>query len=245
MTLSKQIKIICNLYIGLISMLPIDKIKIVIAFDERLVADGLKSILSGQNDLNILGTLKNDENIFHFVSQQNPDIIIFEFSWWMTSHLELMADFHSTFPETRILVISELVSQQMIEKIMPYINGYVVKTCSSDKVLISIHEIIESGKYLCPKALEKLFECDKAVESDSILTIREREVLCAWIESKGNDEVANHLNISVSTVRTHINNIRQKLGNLNHLQLMIYACRQNILDRNFRPVCPNCRSFCN
>lgn len=226
-------------------MPPNETINIVIAFDEQLVADGLKSILSNQNNLNVLGLLENNENLIRLIPRLNPDIIIFEFAFWTANHLELVGKFHSIFPGIKILIISELVSQEIIEKIMPYINGYVVRTCSSEKVLLAISEIFESGKYLCPSALDKLFNCDKTVKNDSELTIRERQVLCAWIESKGNDEVANRLNISVSTVRTHINNIRQKLGNLNHLQLMIYACRQNILDRNFRPVCPNCRSFCN
>ncbi|MGQ8335578.1 LuxR C-terminal-related transcriptional regulator [Sunxiuqinia sp. A32] len=226
-------------------MLTNKTIKILIAFDEKLVAEGLKAILTNQNNLDVIALLKNDERIFNIIPQLNPDIIIFEFAFWMAKYAELMAKVHSSFPELKILIVSELVSPEIIKDIMPSINGYVIRTCSSEKVILSINEIFESGKYLCPKALDELFNCTRRVKEDSLLTIREREVLCSWIESNGNDEIANTLNISISTVRTHMNNIRQKLGNLNHLQLMIYACRQNILNQNFRPICPNCRSFCN
>lgn len=220
-------------------------IKVVIVFDEQLVADGLKCILSGQKNINVLSLVMNDENIFQLVPDLNPDIIIFEFSKWMGNYPKLMKKFHSTFPLLNILIISESVSHEIIKDIMPSISGYMVRTCSSEKVILAVNEIFKSGKYLCPKVLDEYFTCTRTVKSDSILSHREKEVLCTWIESKDNNEIAENLNISRSTVRTHMNNIRQKLGNLNHLQLMIYACRQNILNQNFRPVCPNCRSFCN
>lgn len=227
-------------------MLNNETIKIVIAFDEQLVADGLVCNFSNQNNLNILGVFENEENIFHLIPELNPDIIIFEFAMWMAKYSELMAKLHSTFPTLRILIISELVSHEIIKNIMSFINGYVIRTCSSEKIILAINEIFGSGKYLCPEVLNEYFNCSRniKIKSNSTLTIREREVLCTWVESKGNNEVADILNISSSTVRTHMNNIRQKLGDLNHLQLMIYACRQNILNRNFKPICPNCRSFC-
>lgn len=226
-------------------MLASKTIKIAIAFDEQLVADGLKSILSNQFNINVAGVFDNKDNIFHIIHKLNPDIIIFEFVMWMARYSELMAKLHSSFPGLRILIISELVSHEIIQQVMPFINGYVIRTCSSEKVILAVNEIFYSGKYICPKALDEYFNCSKNIKSDSTLTTREREVLCTWIESKDNSEIAENLNISISTVRTHMNNIRQKLGELNHLQLMIYACRQNILNRNFKPVCPNCRSFCN
>lgn len=226
-------------------MLKNETIKIVIAFDQQIVADGLEAILSKQNDISVAGLVENDGDIFSLIPQLNPDIILFEFFVWMAKYPDLMTKLNSLFPELKILIITESISHDIMKLIMPSINGFLLKTCSSEKLILAIHEIFTSGKYLCPKALDEYFNCQRTVKNDSQLTIREKEVLCTWIESKGNDEIADNLNISRSTVRTHMNNIRQKLGNLNHLQLMIYACRQNIMNRNFRPICPNCRSFCN
>ncbi|WP_081804896.1 helix-turn-helix transcriptional regulator [Draconibacterium orientale] len=47
--------------------------------------------------------------------------------------------------------------------------------------------------------------------------------------------------MSESTVRTHLKNIRQKLGSINYLQIMIYACQHNLISDNHKPICPNCR----
>jgi DNA-binding NarL/FixJ family response regulator len=222
----------------------IEPIKIAIAFDQQLVADGLEVILSNQNNIEVVGLIENKENVIDLIPGLNPHIVIFEFLFWMERYIGLMSKLHLLFPDLKILIISELVSEKMIKLIMPHVNGYLLKTCSSEKMILAVHEIFETGIYLCPKAIGEFFKCTRTVKNDTELTEREQEVLCTWMESKGNNEIAGNLNISESTVRTHMNNIRQKLGNLNHLQLMIYACRQNIMNRNFRPICPNCRSFC-
>ena len=219
-------------------------IRMLIAFDQQLVADGIKEILLNHNDIVVIDLVNNEKDIFETITRLNPDMIIFEFMFWKTKFNEVMSKLHLLFPELKILIISEFVSQEIIKSVMPYINGYLLKTCSSEKLVLAIHEIIESGKYLCPKAIDEYFKCTRTVNTDTELTVREKEVLSTWMESKGNTEIASNLNISESTVRTHLNNIRQKLGDLNHLQLMIYACKQNIMNRNFRPICPNCRSYC-
>ena len=219
-------------------------IRMIITFDQQLVADGMKEILLNRNEIATIELVNNKEDIFDATSRLNPDMIIFEYMFWKTKFIETMSKLRLLFPDLKILIVSELISQEILRAIMPYINGYLLKTCSAEKLVLAIHEIIDSGKYLCPKAIDEYFKCTRTVSSDVELTTREREVLCTWIESKGNNEIASNLNISESTVRTHLNNIRQKLGDLNHLQLMIYACKQNIMNRNFRPICPNCRSYC-
>ncbi|WP_167618977.1 response regulator transcription factor [Maribellus sediminis] len=219
--------------------------KILLAFDQKLVADCLKSYLSHHKNLQVIGEIKNDNNPSKTISDLNPDLVIFEFMLWSVKYLDYMSKLNLQFPGLKILIISELISQQLMVKIMPYINGYVVKTCSAEKIILAIQEINCSGKYLCPKAVDNFFKCHRNDENDSSLTGREKQILSAWIEEETNNEVANALNISVSTVRTHLKNIREKLGNVNRLQMMIYACKHNLLARKHKPICPNCRFFIN
>lgn len=216
---------------------------ILLAFDQKLVADCLKSYLSHHKNLQVVGEVKNDNVPFKSIQELNPDIIIFEFMLWSIKYIDYMSKLNLQFPNTKILIISELISQELMVKIMPYINGYVVKTCSAEKVIIAIQEINSAGKYLCPKAVDRFFSCGENGNGDSKLTGREKQILSSWIEEETSHEVANALNISESTVRTHIRNIREKLGNVNRLQLMIYACKHNLLGRKHKPICPNCRFF--
>ncbi len=224
-------------------MQPNETTKILLAFDQKLVADCIKSYLSHHKHLQIIGEIKNDDDPSKSIGDLNPDLIIFEFVLWSVKYLDYMSKLNLLFPSLKILIVSELISQQLMVKIMPFINGYVVKTCSAEKILLAIQEINNSGKYLCPKAVDNFFKCQRNVEDDSSLTGRDKQILSAWMEEETNNEVANALNISVSTVRTHLKNIREKLGNVNHLQMMIYACKHNLLGRKHKPICPNCRFF--
>jgi len=219
-------------------------IKVLIAFDQLLVAEGLEAILSDHGDIKVVGLLENSGDINNLVSKQLPDIIIFEFSIWLSKHTDYLIKFRNAFPELRIIILSELISQELLDEIMPNIDGYLIRTCAAEKVILAIHEVYTSGKYLCPKALEEYFNGSGKTYNNSKLSAREKEILGTWLRSKNNIDMADKLNISESTVRTHLKNIREKLGNINHVEMMVYACKENASNRNFVPICPNCRSFC-
>ncbi|WP_297095677.1 response regulator transcription factor [uncultured Draconibacterium sp.] len=215
--------------------------KILIAYDQRLVADCLKSYLTDQKHLLVVGMVNSEDNLYIAIEELKPDLIVFEFMLWSIKYIDYMSSLNIRFPQLKILVISELISHELMAKIMPYINGYIVKTCAAEKIIIAIQEIKSSGKYLCPKAVDKYFSCPHGEKTNSQLTTREKQILGTWITEDTYNAVANTLNISESTVRTHLKNIREKLGSINHLQMMIYACQHNLISDKHKPICPNCR----
>jgi len=219
-------------------------IKILIAYDQSLVAEGLAALLSKQKDLSVIEVFENNSVLNLKLEEYDADILIVELSSWVIQHFEYIKTIHNSYPALKLLILSELIEHRQLEELMPHIHGYILKTCSSEKVFFAIREIFGSGKYLCSKAIDVYFrnENDKQTELD--LTSREKEILTGWLTTKNNNELAMQLNISQSTVRTHLKNIRQKLGDVNHIQLMNYACRENILKGKFKPICNNCRSFC-
>ncbi|WP_158869313.1 response regulator transcription factor [Maribellus comscasis] len=215
--------------------------KILIAYDQRLVAECLKTYMVENQHSQIVGLVNNAENPFKVIADLRPNLIIFEFKLWSIKYIDYMSKLNLKFPRLKILVISELISHVLMMKIMPFINGYIVKSCSADKIILAIQEIKTAGKYLCPKAVDKFFSCQREEQNDSKLTSREKQILGTWITEETYNAVANTLNISESTVRTHLKNIREKLGSLNHLQMMIYACQHNLISDKHKPICPNCR----
>ncbi|MFA5328340.1 MAG: response regulator transcription factor [Prolixibacteraceae bacterium] len=218
-------------------------IKILISYDQRLVAEGLASILSKQKDIRILALLENDSFWEKNISANEVDILILELDNWCTKHFDFTKRIHEYFPDLKILILSEIIKHSHLDNLMPNIDGYVLRTCSSETVVFAIREIFSSGKYLCAEEIDVIFGGNNKNESGLELTAREREILANWLTSKDNNDLARKLNISHSTVRTHIKNIRQKLGAVTHVQLMNYACRENISMGNFNPVCENCKSY--
>ncbi|HZL11473.1 MAG TPA: response regulator transcription factor [Prolixibacteraceae bacterium] len=217
-------------------------IKILISYDQQLVAEGLASILLNQKDIRVNDLFENNSFWDKKILDYQADILIIEFHNWYSKHFEYIKRIHEHFPELKLLILSDPITHYQLDKIMQNIHGYILKTCSSETVIFAIREIFGSGKYLCSREIDIIFGSANNNESELELTIREKEILANWLTSKDNNELAEKLNISYSTVRTHIKNIRQKLGAVTHAQLMNFACRENIRMGNYKPVCENCKS---
>ncbi|MFY9154435.1 MAG: response regulator transcription factor [Prolixibacteraceae bacterium] len=220
-------------------------IKVLIAYDQGLVAYGLEALLTKHKDINVVAIFENGDELHSKIAGLTADILIIELTNWIFRHFEYVKLIHNRFPNLKLLILSELISHNQLENLMPHIHGYVLRTCSSEKVFTAIHEIFSSGKYLCSKAIDVFFGDEKKHDHELDLTVREKEILTGWLTTKDNYELANQLNISQSTVRSHLKNIRQKLGNLNHSQLMNFTCRENIIKGKFKPLCCNCKAYQN
>lgn len=219
------------------------QIKILIAYDLRIIGEGLAALLKNESNFNVIDSLENEDLKFDFVKQHKPDVILFEFARWPKHYLDYIKQISIKFPGLKILILSELISHNSLMELLVYIHGYLLKTCSSKKIFFALQEVFDSGKYLCPKIIDEISGYNKSTE-DALLTFREREILSFWLTSADNNEIANNLNISESTVRTHLNNIKQKSGSLNKIQMMVYACKNNILNNGLEPICPNCKFSC-
>ncbi|RXQ87786.1 response regulator transcription factor [Ancylomarina salipaludis] len=138
-----------------------------------------------------------------------------------------------------------MITSELLCPLIKAVDGYLLRTCSSKKLVLAIHEIFEGRKYLCSQLIPILLEDNHENDFKIDLSSREKEVLSLLYTTKHNSEIAEKLNISQTTVRTHLKNIRQKCGDKNEIQLMRYACNKNILKENNIPLCPNCRFFCN
>lgn len=226
-------------------MLSPEKINIYISYDQRLVAEGIASVLSKMKEFRIQGVVNNQtKTLYEWVSTNDPDLIIMELAYIAPSSIEMIEKIHQSFPQTKLLVISGLVCHRFLETLMHLIDGYLIRTCSSEKISLAINEIMESGKYLCPQLINTLMDNDKLDQPAQNLTAREREILALWASSETTSQIADNLNISSTTVRTHLKNIRGKFGSSSQVKMMFHACKENMINGDSHPICSYCKSFC-
>ncbi|WP_372754473.1 LuxR C-terminal-related transcriptional regulator [Labilibaculum sp.] len=218
--------------------------KILITYDQCMMAEGLEAILSKQNKHAILPLRKNYSDIEGDSAAKQAEIIVVEISAISMDHVEYISHLHQSFPSQKILIVSDSPSRELLQSIFYFIDGYLLRSCSSEQLILAIHEVMETGKYFCSKLLPIIFEKKRKNKHNINLTFREKEVLTLLFTAKGNQEIANTLNISTTTVRTHIKNIRHKFGNITQIQMMRYACDSNSHNGITIPLCPNCRFFC-
>lgn len=221
------------------------KINICISYDQRLMAEGLASVLDNVKNIQVLEVIPNRlAPLLERIRITKPELIITELSYISPQGIELIRRICKATPQLKILIVSGLVCHNFLETLMHLANGYLLRTCSTHKLILAIHEIMDSGKYLCPKLINTLMENDQQDKIYQALTAREKEILSCWVKSENTLQIADTLNISTPTVRTHLKNIRAKFGSSNPVKMMIHACKENMLNGDYQPLCPYCKSFC-
>ena len=222
----------------------IKSINISILYDQLLIAEGLKAILLNINGLHVSTLTGNNAKSNKSINPLEIDLFIIELSDISKQNIEYVNCLRESFPNQKTLVVSGSLTRELLESLINIVNGYMLRTCSSEKLILAIHEIIENDNFLCSQLIPILFDNNHKNGFNIDLTKREEEVLSLVYTTENNSEIAEKLNISETTVRTHLKNIRHKSGNKNEVEMMRYACNNNLLKDNCIPLCPNCRFFC-
>jgi DNA-binding NarL/FixJ family response regulator len=209
-----------------------------------MVAEGLDAILSKHKQFCLSSLRKNNINLHQTISLEQHDLLITEFSNISKLSVDYLIQLHKSLPKLKILVVSDMPPHEFLKSIMNSIDGYLIRSCSSEKLILAIEEIMANGKYICSQLIPVLFEENLQNNHQIELTLREKDILSQLFIAKDNLEIAETLNISQTTVRTHLKNIRNKFGDINQVQMMHYACNKSLHKDNCMPLCPNCKFFC-
>lgn len=226
-------------------MSQVKPIKILISYDQCMVAEGLESVLTSHKQFQISSKRKNKDMVYDTIRSDDVDLLIMEIENISRDSINSITKLHQNYPKLKILVISGIPPHELIKPLVNIINGYLIRSCSSEKLFLAIQEIFESGKYICSKIIPILFKDDEKDNFNIHLTSREKEILLLQFTLKDNCEIAKRLHISQATVRTHLKNIRYKFGDFNQIQMMRYTCCKTLHKDHCFPLCPNCKFFTN
>ena len=193
--------------------------RIVIAEDHKILREGLKSLLSTVEDLEIVGEAADGLEAIQCVEKYHPDLLLLDLSMPKMNGISVMRNLKGRFPETKILVLTIYESEDYIlESFRSGSDGYCLKDANYSELLSAIKSVLDGKTYLSPGISEKVlagFLYDhktlKPLSSWDTVTSREREVLKLVGEGYKNKEIAGYLYISVKTVEKHRSNIMRKL----------------------------------
>lgn len=210
-------------------------IKVLLVDDHVLVLDGLVARLQLESHIEIMGTAKNGEEALQKAQQLAPDVVLMDVSMPVLGGIEAAKRFREELPQIKVLMLSMHHDR---EYILPLVqsgaSGYVLKDVSVNELIMAIDTVFQGGTYFSAGASQSLFTMpdkspDALLSANESLTRRELDVLIALTSGHANKEVARRLNISVRTVETHRQNLKNKLDIHTLAGLTKYAIEQGLI----------------
>jgi DNA-binding NarL/FixJ family response regulator len=203
-------------------------IQVFIVDDHYMVIEGIRTLLQGEKDIELIGHASNAASCLAFLMNQQPDVILMDISMPEKSGVELCAELRSLYPSVFVIGLSTFNQFTYINSMMENgASGYLLKNASKQEIITAI-KIVATGKtYLSDEAASIL---KNAAHQDSpVLTRRENEVLRLIAEGLTNPEIANKLFLSLSTVDTHRKSLMRKLNIKNTALLIRFAIEHKLI----------------
>lgn len=190
-------------------------IKIVIAEDQGMLLGAMKSLLSMEDDMEVVGLAKNGEEALTLVAEHNPDICIMDIEMPIKTGLDAAEMLHQEKHPCKVIILTTFARPGYFERARKAgVRGYLLKDSPIEELVNSIRVIMDGRRIYAPELVDFVYEDD----SENPLTERESQVLELVAEGKSTKEIAAELYLSAGTVRNYISTILEKLNVGNRIE---------------------------
>lgn len=212
-------------------------IRIVLADDHAVMRRGLRALLQGHKDFDVVGEANDGREAVHLAETLKPDVVVMDLTMPNLNGTEASRQITSKHPEIAVIVLTMHSDESYVLRALKAgARGYLLKESAEDDLINAIRAVNQGKAFFSPAVSKTLVEDyvrqlqDKDIDdSYELLTGREREILQLVAEGKSNKEIANVLNLSVYTVETHRSNMMEKLNLHTVPELILYAVRKGIV----------------
>ncbi|HUU59104.1 MAG TPA: response regulator transcription factor [Phycisphaerae bacterium] len=209
-----------------------DGIRIVIVDDHPIVRQGIKMLAAAEPDLVVCGEAENAAEALQTIGRSNPDVAIVDLSLKEGSGLELIKDIKNRYPKLLVLVLSMRNESFYAERVLRAgARAYITKEEGAERVIEGIRKILEGKIYLSERMASKVItkwvdgKTDSRAPSVAKLSDRELEVFELLGSGLSTRQIAGKLHISVKTVESHREHIKEKLEINRAAELLKHAIR--------------------
>jgi len=190
------------------------KIRVMIVDDHSVVRSGLGAFLMVVNDLELVAEASSGEEAIQKAAEIQPDVILMDLKMPGMGGVAAIRAIKHNEPKIKIIALTSYIDDGLVQgALQAGANGYLMKNVQTEELANAIRSAAVGRMTLSPEASKALSESSEyPVIPAEDLTDRERDVLRLLIDGLSNNEIAERLIISPSTVKYHIGNIYTKLG---------------------------------
>ncbi len=210
--------------------------KVLIADDHGIVRQGLMSLLSEEEDIDLVGQAEDGKSAVHMVAELAPDVIVMDITMPGMDGVEATRLICERYPATRVVALSMHDEPYIVREILRAgAVGYVLKSYLGDEAVKAIRAAVKGEHYLSPEITDVVVESMRSKNGlmeacdPSELSERELAVLKLTAEGKAVKEIARKLHISPKTAHSNRHDLMEKLDVSSVAELTRYAIRHGVI----------------
>lgn len=208
-------------------------IRVFIVDDHALVRTGMRMILSGESDIEVVGDVESGEEAMPQIRKLKPDIVLCDLHLPGLSGLEVTERVVKGDHGTRVIIVSVLEDGPMPKRLLEAgASGYVGKGGDASELLRAIREVARGRRFLASGIAQNmaLAGLDGGGSPFDELSPREMEIALMLVQGMRQDDIAKRLSLSAKTVNTHKARLFEKLDINDNIALARLASRYGIID---------------
>jgi len=209
------------------------KIRLLLIEDNRLLRDGILTILKPHKDIIVIAASGDGKNTLLKIQQLKPNVVLLDLGLRSQNSLHVVEIVKKDFSKAKIIVMDLApVQADILQYVKAGANGFILKDASLNDFLITIRAVSEGSTVLPPLLVNSLFsqivefavsEGNTSLKESVRMTKRERDVITLLSDGMSNKEIGQKIHVSTYTVKSHIHNIMEKLALHTRLEIANYS----------------------
>jgi DNA-binding NarL/FixJ family response regulator len=209
------------------------KTRILVIEDNRILRDGIKAVINGEADLRVVAATGGNHDTLEQARNLKPQVVLIDLGLRNENGLRVVATLTNELPQAKVIGMGLIPSQlDIIELVQAGAAGFILKDATIEDVLATIRSVAKGMKILPPVLTGSLFthivdlalRMGKGKLRDAVrMTKREREIVVLIAQGMSNKEIAQLLNLSTYTVKSHVHNILEKMALHSRLEIATHS----------------------
>ena len=214
-----------------------DGIRVMVVDDHAIVREGIKALLELQQGIEVVDEAASGIECLERLETVSPDVVLMDLKMPGIDGIEATRLLKEKHPHIKVILLTNYDDEEYVmESIKSGANGYVLKDIKKGDLDTMIRGVVQDRAFIDPTVTHKLFHRIKhasQVQDSQVkrpaLTQRELQIITHLVEGKSNKEIAQAVNLSLDTIKTHLKNIYQKLGVHNRSQAARSAIKNKLV----------------
>jgi NarL family two-component system response regulator LiaR len=206
-------------------------IRVLLVDDHMVVRSGLSTVLAVYDDLKLVGEAGDGEEAIRLCERLQPDVILMDLLMSKMDGVTAIKAIKVRWPQIQIIALTSFKEKEYVEGALKAgANGYLLKDVSAEELVNAVRRAVAGQPSLSPEAAQVLIKnVNQPSPTYQDMTGREKEILALMVEGLSNNEIAERLFVSQSTVKFHVSNILSKMGVTGRTEAVALAVKHHLV----------------